>query len=65
MRLTNGRHRYQAMHKKRRNPEGLRLSKLLLCFSFWLRGQDLNLRPSRYEPDSSPRVSAVFWLCRC
>ena len=39
--------------KKRRNPEGLRLYKSLIYLNILLRGQDLNLRPSGYEPDIS------------
>ena len=37
--------------EKGRNSEELRPGKVLICLTIWLRGQDLNLRPSGYEPD--------------
>ena len=35
-------------------PETLRLTKITNQTVFWLREQDLNLRPSGYEPDELP-----------
>ena len=45
-----------ALHAIKKTPESVRI----LGFSFhWLRGQDLNLRPSGYEPDELPGCSTA------
>src|ERR1700731_218439 len=53
--------------QQRPKPLGLRASGSSSSFNvaFWLRGQDLNLGPSGYEPDELPGCStprcAYFW----
>ena len=46
-------------HKKGRNPFELRPDKSLILFVSWLRGQDLNLRPSGYEPDKTLQFQLI------
>ncbi len=45
--------------------DGQKPAILLRCGLTWLRGQDLNLRPSGYEPDELPGCSTPRYFCVC
>jgi hypothetical protein len=46
-----------SLYQAKNRPTLLRMSLVLLVRKKWLRGQDLTLRPSGYEPDELPGCS--------
>ncbi len=38
--------------------------RIVIGIIFWLRGQDLNLRPPGYEPGELPLLHPAFWCTR-
>ena len=52
------------MHKKKTQPRRIASLQILIYLRFWLRGQDLNLRPSGNEPDDPPLKSDTYAATR-